>query len=100
MPPRFDQNVPAPASEPYYAPSAPMQDLISQIAHAPALDRRLWCGVTMAINMDVLRPTADAEELVLDVVGSALAGDYATDQDFHLTHDAHGHVVDVDFDLA
>ncbi len=94
----FDRDVPGPESEPHYVPSPALLDLISDIANEPALDSRLWCGVTMAINMDVLRPTSDAEDLVLDIVGNALASGTATDSDYHLTRNADGQVVDVDFD--
>lgn len=63
--------------EPFYVPSPALLKLISDIAHAPALDCRLWAGVTLAIKMDSLHPALDAAEHVLAIVGAALAGSVA-----------------------
>lgn len=78
-----------------------MTRLMRAIIDHPDLDFRLWSSMTLLINLDVLDSVEEAEEVATDVISSCLInGRYNNhlDDQFLLTTDAAGEVVDVDFD--
>lgn len=86
-----------------YQPSAELSDLIREVAHHPDLDFRLWAGMTILINLDILDDPEEAEEVPLDVVGLCLNGADYRDHligEFALTRRHDGVVTDIDYEDA
>ncbi len=78
-----------------------MTRLVGHVVDHPDLDFRLWAGMTLLINLDVLDSVEEAEAVATDVISSCLInGRYQDhlDGQFSSTTDDAGEVLEVDYD--
>lgn len=86
---------------PPYTCSAQMDRLLDVVVQHPDLGFRLWAGMTVLINMDVLEAHEEAEEVAIDVISSCVVtGRYSDhlDEEFELVTQPDGTVTDVLYD--
>lgn len=86
-----------------YKPGRELSELMRTIAHHPDLDFRLWAGMTILINLDILEDLEEAEEVPIDVIGLCLDGADYRDHlagKFNVISQPDGAITDIDYDDA
>jgi hypothetical protein len=95
---KFDLDVDPGPIDVTYSPSEDMLATIEGIAEHDDLSFRFWAAQTLFVNMTMVTPCGDAEEVVTFIVDDAIEEGEPTDGAYQLILDDAGHIVGVGYD--
>ena len=93
--PAFDLDVPYGPMDQDYSASDVLVDVMFAVAELDDEAFRFWCAMTTATNFLSIAPCEDAEEVVVHVIGEAMAYETPIDQSYRPVVDATGRLTAV-----